>query len=201
MPLTCSVCRHPNLADIDIAILRFESLRDIARQFGLSKDAVARHKADHLPKTLVKAQAAQELMRADNLLAHVQHREAGLEQLDEDTRQIQETAMAENDRDGALDAIKVRTVIARERRAYLELFGQLSDELAHADLSATRVQVILLPRLPGVDSPSDTPAAPAALNGPRQGEVDALGRAVPAAQNSPPCVPESHCTIGAPRKR
>jgi len=70
----------------------------------------------------------------------VQHREAGLEQLDDDTRQIQETSMAENDRYGALDAIKVRTAIARERRGYLDLFGQLSGELAHANPSATLVQ-------------------------------------------------------------
>ena len=61
---SCSVCRHSNVSDIDSAILRRESLRDIARQFGLSKDAVARHKADHLPKKLLKAHEAKEVLRS-----------------------------------------------------------------------------------------------------------------------------------------
>ena len=103
--------------------------------------------------------------------------------------------MAENDRYGALDAIKVRTGIARERRGYLDLFGQLSGELAHANPSATLVQVILVPKLAAVDSPSDTPAAPAALNALRPGEeVDALGPAVPA----PRYALEGRRTIGSP---
>jgi hypothetical protein len=54
MPQTCTVCRQPNVAEIERAIVGGEPLRDIARQYGVSKDAVARHKSDHLPRTLVK---------------------------------------------------------------------------------------------------------------------------------------------------
>jgi hypothetical protein len=80
MPQTCTACRHPNRPDIDGAILRGESLRDIARQSRLSKDAVARHKP-HVLKTLVKAHDAQEVARADSLLADVLDRETHLKAL------------------------------------------------------------------------------------------------------------------------
>src|SRR5215469_16976389 len=80
MPQTCSVCRHANQAEIDRAIIHSESLRDIARQFGISKDAVARHK-EHLPKMLVKAHDALEVARADALLDDIQTHEERLEGL------------------------------------------------------------------------------------------------------------------------
>ena len=149
MPQTCTVCRHANLADIDGAILRRDSLRDIARQYSISKDAVARHKADHLPKTLVKAKAAQELVRADSLLDYVQRRQTRLERLDDDAREIQQTSMRENDRSGALDAIKVRTGIAREQRGFAELLGRLTGELDAAAVqpNITIVNILSVPKV------------------------------------------------------
>ena len=56
MSQTCTVCRHAKRWDIEKAIIDGESLRDIARHFRLSKDAVARHKA-RLPNTLGEARA------------------------------------------------------------------------------------------------------------------------------------------------
>src|SRR5215472_5794554 len=70
MPQTCRVCRHANQAEIDRAIIHSESLREIARQFGISKDAVARHR-EHLPTMLVKAHDALEVARAGALLDDV----------------------------------------------------------------------------------------------------------------------------------
>jgi len=43
------------------------SKRDIARRYGLEKDAVQRHAAAHLPKTLMKAQRIKEVAHADSL--------------------------------------------------------------------------------------------------------------------------------------
>ena len=69
MPRTCTVCRHASRPDIEKAIVCGDSFRDIARQFDVSKDAVRRHKADHLPKTLGKALEAGEAARAYGLLS------------------------------------------------------------------------------------------------------------------------------------
>jgi len=68
MPRQCSVCAHVSLHAINTALIAGGTLRDIARQFGLSKDAVARHQADHLPTALVAAAGAEETRRALDVL-------------------------------------------------------------------------------------------------------------------------------------
>jgi hypothetical protein len=40
---TCTICKHPEREQIQSALARGMSLRDIARQFEASKDAVSRH--------------------------------------------------------------------------------------------------------------------------------------------------------------
>jgi len=71
LPQTCTVCRHARRTDIEKAIIRGDTLRDIARQFHLSKDAVGRHKADHLPRTLGKVLEVGEAARAYDFLTEV----------------------------------------------------------------------------------------------------------------------------------
>lgn len=71
MSMTCTVCRHPERAAIEQALIAGDAIRDVARQFALSKDAVMRHKAGHLPVKLVKAQDAKEASQADDLLKEV----------------------------------------------------------------------------------------------------------------------------------
>ena len=52
-------------------LVREESYRTIADQFGLSKTALIRHKESHIPDALIKAQGAGEVAQGDNLLAQV----------------------------------------------------------------------------------------------------------------------------------
>ena len=52
-------------------LVREESYRTIADQFGLSKTALIRHKESHIPDALVEAQDAGEVAQGDNLLAQV----------------------------------------------------------------------------------------------------------------------------------
>ena len=71
MPRTCTVCSHPEREAINEALAAQHSLRGIARKyFGSVKaeDALARHKADHVPAVLVKAAQAREIAHADHLL-------------------------------------------------------------------------------------------------------------------------------------
>ena len=56
MTRVCTVCAHPERARIDHALVSVaRPYRDIARQYGLSKDALLRHKADHLLAAIVAA--------------------------------------------------------------------------------------------------------------------------------------------------
>ncbi len=52
---TCTICSHDERPAIDDALVSGQSLRAIARQFGVSKDAAGRHKAhvSHALATLV----------------------------------------------------------------------------------------------------------------------------------------------------
>ncbi|MHB8162786.1 MAG: hypothetical protein ACYDDV_00380 [Methanoregula sp.] len=68
MPQSCSICTHPRQQEIEKAIIARQSNRSIARQFDVSKDAVARHRKDHLPDKLVKAADAKGRRDAEKLL-------------------------------------------------------------------------------------------------------------------------------------
>ncbi len=75
MPRTCSVCAHPERMRIDGLLVEGVSHRDLARQFGLGRNAIANHAEKHLPATLTRAAEAAEVAHADDLLAEVRKRE------------------------------------------------------------------------------------------------------------------------------
>jgi hypothetical protein len=140
----------PQRDSIDRALLVGDSYCHIASQFGTSTGALQRHKADHLPKTLVKAHEAQEVARADNLLAQVFRQEALFDELDQSAKVIQESAIGEKDRRGALDAISVRGNLSHKRRGYMELFGRITGELPDSDgagVTVNLVRVLSVPRI------------------------------------------------------
>jgi transposase-like protein len=115
MPRPCTVCAHSDLDAIDAALVAGGSLRDIARRFGLSKDAVARHRDEHLPAALTEARDAEDAARADDLLAQVR-------QLQVRAHRILDRAEQTGDLRTALGAI-------REARGNLELLAKLLGEL------------------------------------------------------------------------
>ena len=165
MPRTCTLCNHPQRDRLDRALLAGDSYRYIALQFGTSTGALQRHKA-HLPATLVKAQAAQEVARADSLLAQVCREEALFDELDQTAKAIQESAAGEQDRRGVLDAIGVRGSLAHKRRPYMELRGRMTGELLDSQASLTAAQIVVnvlqIPRIceaPEAIEGSVTPAA------------------------------------------
>ena len=83
MGRTCTVCSHKDVDEINRLLLCSDSYRDIARQFGLSKDALARHKESHIPELLSKSQDAKDSLQADNLLTQLQEaRTKAIELLD-----------------------------------------------------------------------------------------------------------------------
>src|SRR5215218_1884533 len=119
MPRTCTVCAHPDRADIDSALVRGESIRNIASRYvSLSRPAIQRHSENHLPATLLKASEAEEVARADALLSEV--------------RDLQDRALGILDR--AENAGDLRTALGaiREARGNLELLAKLLGELNEA---------------------------------------------------------------------
>jgi hypothetical protein len=115
MPRTCTICGHPERAAIESALVAGTAYRDIARQFHVSKDAVARHAAEHLPRLLAAAHQAEEQAAADDLLAQ-------MSSLHRRTLSVLGQAEVAGDLRLALTAI-------REARGNLELLAKLLGEL------------------------------------------------------------------------
>ena len=73
MPRVCTICTSPSVEAINSALVSGEPFRNIAERTGTSATALFRHKADHLPVTLVKAREATQVAHADDLLSQLQH--------------------------------------------------------------------------------------------------------------------------------
>jgi transposase-like protein len=74
--LRCSVCDHPQVGEIDLALVDGGSVRAVARRFGVGRNAVHRHrKGGHIADALAKASEAAEVARGDDLLTRVRELE------------------------------------------------------------------------------------------------------------------------------
>jgi hypothetical protein len=129
MPRTCTICKNHNRESIEASLLGTETLRMIAARWRVSKSALLRHKADHLPAAIVKAVAVQEVISGGNLLER-------LTALNRETASIlREARTAGRTKDNPL-ALKA---IARAEKQ-LELESRLLAELnegAAVDLAVT----------------------------------------------------------------
>jgi transposase-like protein len=63
MPQTCTICAHADRTGIERALARGATLRDIARQYGVGKDAIARHRDRCMRSTLQVIQQAETVIR------------------------------------------------------------------------------------------------------------------------------------------
>ena len=115
MPRNCSVCTHTGRDAINAALVSHEPFRKIADRYGLSHQALMRHKAEHVPVSLAKAAAAKETALAGDLLSQVQ--------------QLRDKAAAILD--AAEQAGDLRTALLgiREARACVELLAEMEGEL------------------------------------------------------------------------
>jgi hypothetical protein len=69
MPRHCSVCVHPERPAIDHALVAGDAAQQIsARYCSLSRPAIQRHKAEHLPQTMVKAKESEDVGHAIDIV-------------------------------------------------------------------------------------------------------------------------------------
>src|SRR5215208_1052776 len=116
MPRRCTVCAHPKVEAIDMALVAGEPYRSVANRYeSLSQASVQRHSENHLPATLAQAKEAEMVAHADDLLEQVRD-------LQVRTFAILEAAEASEQHRTALSAI-------REARGNLELLAKLLGEL------------------------------------------------------------------------
>jgi hypothetical protein len=112
----CSVCQHPARDAIDRAIVAGAPFRRIARQHGLSPDAVERHSAAHVAKALSKARDAAAVVHGDSLLAEIvaiRDRAAELGQQAEEKGDLRTALFAVRELRGATELLARLTLEAR----------------------------------------------------------------------------------------
>ncbi len=116
MPRRCTVCGHASREAIDAALLSGSALRDVARQWRVSKDALHRHKSEHIPSNMIRAREAREVASADRLLAD-------LGALMADAARLAQKAEDADSYPAAIAAI-------REQARIIELLLRVAGELA-----------------------------------------------------------------------
>ena len=72
----CTICNHPQRVEIDKALIAGVSYRAIARQYGVSREAVGRHKRNgHIAEQIEKAARKKEIKRAGEIASVVEEKE------------------------------------------------------------------------------------------------------------------------------
>jgi hypothetical protein len=140
MPRRCTVCSLPpkDCLEVDKALVQRTPYRDIARQYAVSKDALSRHRKEHIPETLLKGHEAREAADGDKLLRH-------LKSLHGKTIELLQWAEFAQEYGTALRAVRE----ARENLALLaKLFGQLDERpvvnvLVSQEWVATRTAIVV----------------------------------------------------------
>jgi len=116
MPRLCTICTHSKRDEIDQALVEGKQpLTSLATIFDVTEISLRRHKANHLPERLVKAEGAREVAQADSLLDQVK----GL-------RNKAYSILLQAEKAGDL---KIALQGVREARNCLELLGKLQGEL------------------------------------------------------------------------
>jgi hypothetical protein len=117
---SCTVCRHPERASIEAALVHHTPFRKIGTQFGVGYSAVVRHQKHVLAK-LAKAREGIELAEATTLFAKV-------DQVLQDARRITERAEKKGDLQTALQGLRTIT-------GSLGLLGRITGEIQQQNTS------------------------------------------------------------------
>lgn len=111
----CTVCSHKDVEEINKRLARNEVFRTIADNTGLSETALKRHKAEHIPETLLKAENIKDVAEANTLLG--------------DIKSLRERATGILDRAEKSGDLKTALMGIREARGCLELLAKVEGQI------------------------------------------------------------------------
>ena len=130
VPRACTICTHAERDGIERSLLaQQQSLRNLAQRYETSPTALWRHKRDHLPAAVVKANEAEEVLRADGLLEEVRSLCKRTLGLFGEAESILKEAREAKDLRTALAAIHTAARTGGEVRENLKLLGRLTNQL------------------------------------------------------------------------
>jgi hypothetical protein len=131
MPRKCLVCTHSEREEIDKDLVGGLSFRKLSRRFKIDKSSLFRHKRNHLPITLVKAEEAREVARSGNLWEQI-------EDLRLKATRIAKKAEEKGDFRAALLAVRELTRIIE---LLAKLQGDLKEQTVNVVLNAQWIEL------------------------------------------------------------
>jgi hypothetical protein len=117
MPRTCTVCTHPERQTIDKALAAGETHRDLVAEYRVSKDALSRHNATHVPPAVAKAQQAEDVQQALDVLSQLKAINGTCLQILSDARRAGDTSTA----------LKAADRVLRQLEFQARLLGEIDD--------------------------------------------------------------------------
>lgn len=81
MTRTCTVCRHDQFHDINVALVKRKPYRHIAERYSLSLAALKRHQDSHIPAILAEAALAAEVEATADLAAELAQEKTDIQRL------------------------------------------------------------------------------------------------------------------------
>lgn len=138
MPMTCSVCVHPQRQAIDAVLATgLLSLRHIAAQYGFENhSSIARHKRQHLIRTLTRAAERKEIKEEDEFLDGIRATAAAMA-----------NGIAHGQRalaDGLIDAelaYRMSPAMAAQQLRAMEMLGQATGRLSQGASGGINLQL------------------------------------------------------------
>jgi hypothetical protein len=127
MARTCTICSHSQRLAIDEALVAGGSFAAIATKYHVIDESLRRHKASHLPESLIKAHEAEDLTQALDVVKQLKAINAASLNILSDARKA---------RDGDL-ALKAIDRIHKQIELQARLLGELDDR--------TQINVLLAP--------------------------------------------------------
>jgi len=120
MPRTCTICTHPERRAIDSALVQNTAFPALSTRYGVSEDALGRHRAAHIPALVAKGEAlaAEETSIALDVVRQLQA-------INTASREI--LAAARKSGDGEL-ALKAIDRIFKQIELQAKLLGELEQE-------------------------------------------------------------------------
>lgn len=137
MPQHCSICIHPDRAEIDKALVSGETLRDIAGRCPVSRSALHRHKRDHLPAHLVKAAEEEDLAQAIDVVRQLKAINAACLEILQKSRADGKHSVSLR----AVDRIHKQIELQARLLGELQENGPQVNVLVAAEWTAIRVQI------------------------------------------------------------
>lgn len=137
MSQKCSICTHPNATEINRALVKGVSCRDVALQFNVGHMSLHRHqKAGHIPAAIAKTEEAKQIAQGEDLLKW--------------TKGILGKAISYMNQAEAAGDLRTAISAVREARGCVELLGRVTGDLSTNGQTAIQVNTTVRPVEPPV---------------------------------------------------